>query len=213
MLAELSRLYNAGGASVIAALVLGSYLLYFLWCALRLWRIDVREHRLPHRILIPLAIATYTALPVSLLFAGRPADIWRVIGAGLVLWFCYLLLRILSFGALGRGDVKLAGILGGVLGYLSWANLGWASLVTFLAGGLVSLALVLFTKARGSTRIAFGPFMLLGALVALAARRILCGRFRSRVTVRLSGGLVLRAARDCSLCSLAPISRRNCRGF
>ena len=153
MLAELSRLYNAGGASVIAALVLGSYLLYFLWCALRLWRIDVREHRLPHRILIPLAIATYTALPVSLLFAGRPADIWR----------------ILSFGALGRGDVKLAGILGGALGYLSWANLGWASLVTFLAGGLVSLALVLFTKARGSTRIAFGPFMLLGALVALAA--------------------------------------------
>ena len=100
MLAELSRLYNAGGASTIAALVLGSYLLYFLWCALRLWRIDVREHRLPHRILIPLAIATYTALPVSLLFAGRPADIWRVIGAGLVLWFCYLLLRILSFGAL-----------------------------------------------------------------------------------------------------------------
>ena len=159
MLAELSRLYNAGGASTIAALVLGSYLLYFLWCALRLWRIDVREHRLPHRILIPLAIATYTALPVSLLFAGRPADIWRVIGAGLVLWFCYLLLRILSIGALGRG----------VLGYLSWANLGWASLVTFLAGGLVSLALVLFTKARGSTRIAFGPFMLLGALVALAA--------------------------------------------
>ena len=148
MLAELSRLYNAGGASTIAALVLGSYLLYFLWCALRLWRIDVREHRLPHRILIPLAIATYTALPVSLLFAGRPVDIWRVIGAGLVLWFCYLLLRILSFGALGRGD---------------------ASLVTFLAGGLVSLALVLFTKARGSTRIAFGPFMLLGALVALAA--------------------------------------------
>lgn len=169
MTAELSRLYNAGGNSVIAALVLGSYLLYFLWCALRLWRIDVREHRLPHRILIPLAIATYTALPVSLLFAARPADIWRVIGAGLVLWFCYLLLRILSFGALGRGDVKLAGILGGVLGYLSWANLGWASLVTFLTGGLVSLALVLFTKVRGSTRIAFGPFMLLGALVALAA--------------------------------------------
>lgn len=169
MLAELSHLYNAGGASTIAALVLGSYLLYFLWCALRLWRIDVREHRLPHRILIPLAIATYTALPVSLLFAGRPADIWRVIGAGLVLWFCYGLLRILSFGALGRGDVKLAGILGGALGYLSWVNLGWASLVTFLAGGLVSLALVLFTKARGSTRIAFGPFMLLGALVALAA--------------------------------------------
>ena len=123
MLAELSRLYNAGGASVIAALVLGSYLLYFLWCALRLWRIDVREHRLPHRILIPLAIATYTALPVSLLFAGHPADIWRVIGAGLALWLCYGLLRILSFGALGRGDVKLAGILGGVLGYLSWANL------------------------------------------------------------------------------------------
>ena len=49
MLAELSRLYHAGGASVIAALVLGSYLLYFLWCALRLWRIDVREHRLRGR--------------------------------------------------------------------------------------------------------------------------------------------------------------------
>ena len=109
--------------------MLGSYLLYFLWCTLRLWRMDVREHRLPHRILIPLAIATYTALPVSLLFAGRPADIWRVIGAGLVLWFCYLLLRILSFGALGRGDVKLAGIAGrrgsGTCPGRIWAGRRW----------------------------------------------------------------------------------------
>ena len=64
MLAELSRLYNAGGASTIAALVLGSYLLYFLWCALRLWRIDVREHRLPHRILIPLDIATLSLIHI-----------------------------------------------------------------------------------------------------------------------------------------------------
>ena len=92
-----------------------------------------------------------------------------MIGAGLVLWFCYLLLRILSFGALGRGDVKLAGILGGVLGYLSWANLGWASLVTFLP---VAWCLWLWCCSRRravapalpSARLCFW-----GALVALAA--------------------------------------------
>lgn len=143
MLDELSRLYSAGAASTAAALVLGSYLLYFLWCALRLWRIDVREHRLPHRILIPLAIATYTALPVALLLAGRPADIWRVIGAGLVLWFCYGLLRILSFGALreaGRNPGRCARVpvLGksrvGVAGYLPCRWFGVPSAGTVYQG-------------------------------------------------------------------------------
>ncbi len=68
--------------SVIAALVLGSPTIFSV--CLRLWRIDVREHRLPHRILIPLAIATYTALPVSLLLPVTPRK-WRVIGSAVVL--------------------------------------------------------------------------------------------------------------------------------
>jgi peptidase A24A prepilin type IV len=73
-------------------------------------------------------------------------------------------MRVLSFGALGRGDVRLALALGGALAYFSMVNLVWASLVTFIVGGVFSLALVLFGMARSGTRVAFGPFMLLGAL-------------------------------------------------
>ena len=71
-------------------------------------------------------------------------------------------MRVLSFGALGRGDVRLALALGGALAYFSMVNLVWASLVTFIVGGVFSLALVLFGMARSGTRVAFGPFMLWG---------------------------------------------------
>ena len=76
-------------------------------------------------------------------------------------------MRMLSFGALGRGDVKLALALGGLIGYFSWANLLWATLVTFVVGGLCAVVLVLSRSVTRRTRIAFGPFMLIGMMAAV----------------------------------------------
>ena len=140
MYQEITTLLHGGGWLTVAAVLLILYCLHTLIQGIRLWRVDV------------------------LLMKGDAGAIGRVFLGGAVLWVFYLLMRVLSFGALGRGDVRLALALGGALAYFSVVNLVWASLVTFIVGGVFSLALVLFGMARSGTRVAFGPFMLLGAL-------------------------------------------------
>ena len=167
MLQELSKLFTQGVSGCIAGILLILYLLYAAGCTVKLWGWDLRKHRLPNRIVFPFVFATHTALPVIAALSGQWGTILRVWGSGLVLWAFYVLMRMLSFGALGRGDVKLALALGGLIGYFSWANLLWATLVTFIVGGLCAVVLVLSRSVTRRTRIAFGPLMLIGMIAAV----------------------------------------------
>jgi leader peptidase (prepilin peptidase)/N-methyltransferase len=63
--------------------------------------------------------------------------------------------------------VKLAGLLGLVLGWLGWGPVIVSVLAAFVIGGLTALALLLTGRANRSSHIAFGPSMILGAWVAL----------------------------------------------
>lgn len=166
MITEITALLGGSGWRTVSGVILVIYTVYATIQGVRLWRADVREHRLPRRIVYPLMVGTYITLPLVLIMKGDVGAIGRVLLGGLTLWAFYLLMRVISFGALGRGDVRLALVLGGALTYFSWVNLVWATLVTFVVGGLFSLGLVLFGLARSGTRVAFGPFMLLGVLVA-----------------------------------------------
>ncbi len=65
------------------------------------------------------------------------------------------------FRGMGLGDVKLAFLIGFLLGWPKAAVAFWWS---FLLGGLVAVLLVLLKKVRLSDRMALGPYLVLGAL-------------------------------------------------
>jgi leader peptidase (prepilin peptidase)/N-methyltransferase len=67
------------------------------------------------------------------------------------------------------GDVKLAGLIGGVLGYLSWATLLVGAFCGFLFGAVVGVALIAVGRAGRRSTVPFGPFMIAGALFAVFA--------------------------------------------
>lgn len=87
----------------------------------------------------------------------------------------YLSSAFLSFGFLGFlyfitkkkgmgfGDVKLAFFMGLFLG---WPNIIVAFYIAFIVGAVISLILIIFKKAGRKTQIPFGPFLILGTLVA-----------------------------------------------
>jgi leader peptidase (prepilin peptidase) / N-methyltransferase len=79
------------------------------------------------------------------------------------------------------GDVKLAGILGLYLGWLGWGQLIAGAFLAFLLGSLVGLALMAARRAGLKSRIPFGPFMLLGALAAIAWGEWLVDAYASRL--------------------------------
>jgi len=68
---------------------------------------------------------------------------------------------------MGFGDVKLAGVLGGYLAWLGWGELVVGAFAAFLLGGLAGILLMVLRRAGRKSHIPFGPWMLLGALIAI----------------------------------------------
>jgi leader peptidase (prepilin peptidase)/N-methyltransferase len=120
--------------------------------------VDLEFRLLPNRIIFPAlagVIAWQVAfLPERLVEAGLAA-----VGAAAFL----LLPSLFRRGAMGMGDVKLAALLGAVLG----APVAIALAVGSLAAWPVALVLVIRrASVRGAT-IPFGPFLAFGAAVVL----------------------------------------------
>jgi prepilin signal peptidase PulO-like enzyme (type II secretory pathway) len=110
---------------------------------------DLRERRIPNRVLIATVALGLPLLAVAALTAGA----------------ALLLAVVVRPGGFGMGDVKLIGVMGLFLG---GAVLG-AVLVALLVGSLAGAAL--FARhgtAAAKMTIPFGPFLALGALVALS---------------------------------------------
>jgi prepilin signal peptidase PulO-like enzyme (type II secretory pathway) len=76
--------------------------------------------------------------------------------------FLYSLYLVTKKKGMGLGDVKLALLLGLVLG---WPKILVAYFIAFLTGSLIGVILILSKKKRLKDKIAFGPF-LLAAMVA-----------------------------------------------
>jgi leader peptidase (prepilin peptidase)/N-methyltransferase len=68
---------------------------------------------------------------------------------------------------MGLGDVKLAPVVGAVLGWLSWSALLNGAFYAFVGAGLVASVLIMSKRLKPSDDIAFGPFMILGMWLAM----------------------------------------------
>ena len=131
--------------------------------------IDLDVHRLPDLIVLPSYPIAFVLLLVPTMVTGQWGALLRGVLAGLALFVGYLVLALVSpgGGGLGLGDVKLAGVLGLLLGWLGWVPAIVSVLAAFVIGGVIALILLLVRRASRSSHIAFGPSMMLGAWVAL----------------------------------------------
>jgi len=89
------------------------------------------------------------------------------IGAAVLLGF-YLVLVVMSPDGLRFGDVKLAGFIGMYLAWLSWPTLALGTMSAFLLAALATVPVLAMRRIKRSTRIPFAPFMVTGAVVAIA---------------------------------------------
>lgn len=142
--------------------ILAAYLVFVaLGIALALIDLDVR--RLPDVLVLP----AYPVLAVLLAIGGDGHALWRATVAAASLFAFFFLIAMLAPGSMGFGDVKLAGVIGGVLGYLSWGALLIGAFLGFLLGSIIGLGLLIAGKADRKTAVPFGPFMILGAVVTI----------------------------------------------
>ncbi|MFB7372998.1 prepilin peptidase [Streptomyces sp. NPDC056222] len=142
---------------------LAVWLLYAPFAVL-LATVDVRVHRLPDQLTLPLAAATPLLLLGAELLPYDAGSWLHALLGGLALGGGYLVLFLIHPNGMGLGDVKLALSLGSALGWYGWGILFVGAFSGFLLGSLYGLGLVLARRGSRKSAIPFGPFMIGGAL-------------------------------------------------
>jgi leader peptidase (prepilin peptidase)/N-methyltransferase len=131
--------------------------------------IDARSHRLPNRIVLPTLASLLLLAVVDALVTGDRAPSIRALLGLLILGGFYALLRLVSRAGMGGGDVKLAAVIGLVLAWHGWPALAVGAAAAFVLGAVYALGLMALRRADRNTRIAFGPWMIIGALLGVLA--------------------------------------------
>ena len=130
--------------------------------AIPLTLIDLREHRLPDRFTLPL----WGGSSALALMANRDAAFQGMVASAVVVAF-FLMAAEWPGRPLGYGDVKLGG---GLAMHLGWYGIEWALwgvALSIVSGGIWALTALIRRKLSLRDDLPFGPWLLMGTLLAL----------------------------------------------
>jgi prepilin signal peptidase PulO-like enzyme (type II secretory pathway) len=111
--------------------------------------IDLEHQIIPDEILLPVIVLFFLR---SLL----TSNYWLLAAALGASLFLFLIWFVTKGKGMGFGDVKLAFLMGLVLGF---PKIVVAFYLAFLTGAIIGVILILVKKARFGQKIAFGPFL------------------------------------------------------
>jgi len=153
-------------ALICSAVVLVAYL-YFAGISVALAGIDLDTHKLPNSIVLPSYIVIAFLLVGSSIIASDYSRLFPAAIGGAAMFAGYFVMALVYPGGMGLGDVKLAGVIGIVLGFVGWGSLVVGAFSAFVLGGLFGVALIAFRRAGRKSGIPFGPWMLVGAWLGI----------------------------------------------
>ena len=141
---------------IVALLVIGG-----LWFAI----VDLDTHVIPFHAVVKFSAATCALFAFTV--RGDTQTLKQVCIGAITMWALLFLVRVLSRGDMGGGDVSLGASLGLYLGWSSSTAVYVALIASFMAGGGVALTLLLLRKADRDTHFPFGPCLIVGSLFAV----------------------------------------------
>ncbi len=134
--------------------------------------IDFEHKRLPAAIVYLTALV---AAPLLVLASGMTGK-WNALLVGLVAAAACFAVFFAVFIAvpkgMGFGDVRLAGLCGGWLGWLGASVVPVGIVVSFVLAGVPAMVLLARGKATRKSAIAFGPFLAGGTVFAICFGRL-----------------------------------------
>jgi leader peptidase (prepilin peptidase) / N-methyltransferase len=141
--------------------------------------IDIRHRRIPNRLVYP-AVVIATAVIVAGDLAGGGLDVLDA-GIGLFAYGLALLIIALISKGMGMGDVKLAGLIGLVLGSIGLDLVAVAAGMGILLGGVGAIVALLAGADRKSA-IPYGPYLASGAVIAVFVGRQIADAYLNLLT-------------------------------
>jgi leader peptidase (prepilin peptidase)/N-methyltransferase len=165
-------LVEAGTAALFAALglrfgaqaQLPAYL-YLAAVGIALALIDLDVKRLPDVLTLPSYAVGFVLLGLASL--SEPYPLLRAALGAAAMFALYFALCFAYPAGMGFGDVKLSGVLGLYTAWLGWDVWAAGLMLGFLLGGFFGIGVVLVRRGGRKTAVPFGPFMIIGAFVAI----------------------------------------------
>lgn len=131
--------------------------------ALALAVVDIREHRLPNRMVAWAFLGCVVLTVVVAVVTSDPSVLLRSLAASVAAVAAFAVAHVL--GGMGMGDVKYAAVTGWALGTIGWSAVWWGHLLGFVAAGGIVVVGVVVSRMHRRTAVPFGPFMGLGSLI------------------------------------------------
>jgi len=170
-------IYSAPGGSALGWQF--PYIIYglFLWLIFSFLIIifvyDLKHYSIPNIIVLPAIVLSlffdiYLWLSTGQFFIFLSSIIAMIIAGG----FFLILVLISKEKWMGMGDVFMGMLMGLILGT---PQIFVALFFAFLIGAIISIILLILKKKKMKSEIPFGPFLVLGTIIALLYGNVLLG--------------------------------------
>lgn len=148
----------APGWELVSRLVLSALLI-------ALAATDLETFRLPNPLTLG-GLAAAIALSIVTPIGVRDAMVGAAAGGGILWIIRWSWLRATGTDAMGLGDVKMLAMIGGFLG---WMHVWLVLLLSTVCGAIVGVVLTATGRGTGRTKLPFGVFLAVAALIASLA--------------------------------------------
>ena len=161
---ELSTALLFSGAFLVYENVwVGVALAFLLMLMPAIGAIDIEHRIIPNRLMYPALVAFPVYLSIAWL-NGAPVDLARMLIGFTSFGGALFVVAFVSRG-MGMGDVKLAALIGLVLGSLGLRYVGVAAGAAIVLGGVGAIVALILGRGRKAA-IPFGPYLAAGAVVS-----------------------------------------------
>ncbi len=168
-------IFNFVNNDLIFKFLNAGFLFYIASALIIIFVYDLKYYIIPDKVLFPAIVITFLFRVLQILnlkfFGNWKLEIGNfaplsnyllaiIIGSG----FFFLIFLISKGRAMGFGDVKLAVLMGLLLGF---PNILTALFLAFFFGAIIGTILIVFEKKNLKSELPFGPFLIAGTFMSL----------------------------------------------
>ena len=140
-------------------------------CAAALAAVDLRSRRLPDAMLAPTYLAVTPLVVLAAVVGGDADRLLRASAAAAVVGAAFMALKLARPSGIGLGDVKLAPLLGLVLGWFGWQQVLTGIFLAYLSAAVVVVVGLVTRRTGLRDDLPFGPYLLAATLLAAGLAR------------------------------------------